>query len=84
MQHLNDARSFLFIRINQGYRDRPLLELLDDTTKLVSRLSGLLDYRTSIPEMSLIETLGINVVLLSFLIYIDFNYFNFSFKSRIV
>ena len=34
--------------------------------------------------MSLIETLGINVVLLSFLMYIDFNYFNFNFnfKSR--
>ena len=42
-----------------------LLNCLDDTTKLVCRLSGLLDYRTSIPEMSLIETLGINVVLLS-------------------
>ena len=30
--------------------------------------------------MSLIETLGINVVLLSFLMYIDFNYFNFNFN----
>ena len=46
--------------------DRPLLEYFDDTIKLVSRLSGLLDYRSSILEMSLIETLGINVVLLSF------------------
>ena len=32
-------------------------------------------YRSSTPEMSLIETLGINVVLLSFVMYVDFNYF---------
>ena len=52
----------------------------DGTTKVVSRLSMLAVllaqpyFKSSLSELSFIETLGIYILLLSFLMYVGFNY----------